>query len=276
MSFGYFSRNHVILPEKEAVVRLDNLAYAYGFGVYETMKVRKGIVYFARQHAARLLHSASCIGLEHTENEETIAASVRGLVDYLKVTACNIKILLIGGETARDAQLYIFATAPLYPNRKLYRDGATTITAVYERWMPQAKSLNMLPSYLLYREAQRQGCYDCLLVDYNGNIREGTRTNFFVMRGRTIISPPAEHILEGVTRRTILYVMQQHGFAYAEQPISVSELAGCDAVFLSSTSSKIMPVRRVDSMSFSISEQLRRLMKAYDIFLDGCGGIFPE
>ncbi|MCX7996944.1 MAG: aminotransferase class IV [Patescibacteria group bacterium] len=276
MSFSHFSRNRVILPVSEAVVPIDNLEYAYGFGVYETLKVRAGIVYFARQHVQRLLHSAALIRLEHTQSEDSILAAITELVTYLEIKSCNIKVMLIGARSPNDALLFVFATAPLYPDRKFYRDGVKTITSVYERWLPNAKSLNMLPSYLYYRDAQRAGCYDTLLVDNNGCIREGTRTNFFTLRGTTVYSPPADQILEGVTRKTVISVLKKNGFRYAEQAIKLSEIESYDGAFLTSTSTKILPIRAINGTTLPLSETIYRIIRDYDRFLVECKGVYPE
>lgn len=276
MSFNYFSKNGEILPLENAVVSLDNLEYAYGYGVYETMKVRKGILYFAKQHVERLFHSADLIELQHKYSKQQILDAIRKLVEHLNVDACNIKMMLIGAKNAEEATLYIFATAPLFPDRKLYKQGANAKTFHYERWLPNAKSLNMLPSYLIFRKATEAGCYDGLLVDKDECIREGTRTNFFVIKGKKVISPPTEKILEGVTRKTILSVMKLNGYDYEEKDIPLTSIKEYDGAFLTSTSTKIIPIKQVDDIHLEIPDALRELMKLYDSFLDECKGVFPE
>ena len=212
MTYEYFSRNGQLLPASQAVVPLDDIAYAYGFGVYETVRVSGGIVYFAQQHAARLLASAREIGLEHGFSASDTEQAIQELVRKNQAEACNVKILLVGGPTAESATLYMQCLNPLFPDRKLYKEGATLITERYQREYPHAKTLNMLPSYLAYRRALAAGAYDALLVDDEGNITEGTRTNFFGMQGRTLISPPEAGILLGVMRTVVLKVAADNGF----------------------------------------------------------------
>jgi branched-subunit amino acid aminotransferase/4-amino-4-deoxychorismate lyase len=273
---SYFSRNGELLPLDQAVVSLDNLEYSYGFGVYETMKVRKEVLYFVEQHVDRLFLSAGLIRLSHPFTKLQIITWIRAVVSENHLSASNIKMLLIGGKTSADAQLYILPLAPLFPDRKLYKTGVDTITFQYERYLPNAKSLNMLPSYLIYRQAQEAGCYDGLLIDRDGSIREGTRTNFFTIRGNTIISPPSELILEGVTRKTILHVARVHGYSYQEALIPYSSIHSFDGAFLTSTSTKIVPVRRIDSHVFPAAPAaVRQLMKHYDLFLSKTDGVFP-
>ncbi len=198
-----FSHNGKLRPVSEAQIPADRIESMYGFGVYETLKVRNGVIYFTQNHIERLLHSAECIELKHQFKSDAISSWIELLVKEVGEEALNIKMLLMGASQKEDAQLYIFPLAPLFPKRSWYRDGVSVSSYVYERWMPQAKSLNMLPSYYYYTHAQKEGHYDALLVDSQGMLREGTRTNIFVMKGTSIVSPPKEGVLEGVTLMTL-------------------------------------------------------------------------
>ena len=269
--FDYFSKNGQILSMGEAVIPVSNVEYSYGFGVYESMKVRGGIVYFVDQHVERLFSSADDIGITHPFTREDIKQYIGDLVAKLELDACNIKILLIGG---REPLLFIIPLAPLFPDRKLYSQGASTITVQYERPFPHAKALNMLQSYMAYKKAKENDCYDALLLDKAVNILEGTRTNFFAIKDKTLFTPPKERVLEGVALRTVILAAQKNGFTVQEADISEALLEEYDGAFLTSTSSKIMPIKQIDDFIFSsISENLRELMHLYNTFLDDCKGI---
>lgn len=273
MQVTHFSHNGELLPIEQAVVSLNDIAYSYGFGVYETLRVSGGIIYFVHEHVERLLHSAEAIELAHNFSHEFIEQALSALVQQNQAQACNIKVMLIGGPTATDAQLYMQCLNPLYPDRKLYSHGATLITEPYERRYPQAKTLNMLPSYLAYRKAQRAQAYDALLVDREGNITEGTRTNFFVMKGKAIISAPEDRILSGVMRKVMLKVATEHGYTIEERNIHLDDLPDYDAAFLTSTSSKVMPVLSIGSHSFGeTTPELKELMRLVDDFLANSQG----
>lgn len=269
MAYDYFSRNGQLLPIGEAVVPLSNVEYSYGFGVYETIRVSRGVAFFLDQHAQRLLASAAAIELPHDFTVEFVAKTVRELITKNQGEACNVKILLIGGPTAEAAQMYMLCLNPLFPDRKLYARGASAISCRYERPFPQAKTLNMLPSYMAYRQARQAGAYDALLVNQRGDITEGTRTNFFAIKDRVIFTPPPAEILPGVMRAAVLGVARDNGFEIVEQLISIDKLSDYDGAFLTSMSSKIMPLRAIDQHQWgSIPPALRELMTALDGLLD--------
>lgn len=275
MKFEHFSHNGKILPIAQAQVPIAWLEYAYGFGVYENIRYAKGLVYFLEDHIERLMSSAKIIGLEHEFDDALVRRSVMELLEATQPEACNLKIMLIGGITAGAAQLYIECLNPFFPDRKLYRQGADLITCNYQRAFPQAKTLNMLQSYLAYRSAKSVGAYDALLVNRSGKITEGTRTNFFALKERTIVSPPEEDILLGVTRKAVLKAATKAGFEFRQAEIGMNEVANFDAAFITSTSSKILPVRSLDGQVIfeHPASQLTLLMTVFDDYLTDCRGV---
>lgn len=273
MAFEYFSRNGAILPITEASVALSNIEYSYGFGVYESIRVANGTPYFLDDHIERLMTSAQLIGLSHTFAAASIKTFIRELLEKNAAQSCNIKILLIGAARAQDVSLNILCLNPLFPDKKLYRDGVSCSTYQYERPFPHAKTLNMLQSYLAYRDAKEAGAYDALLVNKKGCVTEGTRTNFFCIKDKTLISPPESEILLGVTRKHVVSVAGQIGFSVECKDIPLSDVKNYDAAILTSTSSKILPIRSIGDIQLDPQpEGLRTLMEAFDTFLEASKG----
>ena len=277
MDFEFFSKNGEIRPIQEAVIPLSNIEYSYGFGVYENIRAQEGIPYFLKDHVERLQISARIIGLDHRFDAALVETSVTDLIRKSGSGTYNLKVLLIGAKDAAHAALYVLALNPHFPDKKLYRDGARFLTYEYERPFPHAKTLNMLESYLAYKKAREADCYDTLLINSKGCITEGTRTNFFCMRDRTLFTPPESEILLGVTRKAVVRVASENGFSIKEGEISFSYLSQCDGALVTSTSSKILPVRQIDSLSLPpMPAALQELTKAFDAFLSDCRGILTS
>jgi len=279
MSYQIFSSQGMLQPIAEATVPLSKIEYAYGFGVYENIRVVRGRPLFMKDHIERLFLSAKVIGLLHTLQHEQIDAWIHALIKEIGDDAFNLKMLLIGGRAPEDASLSIIPLKPLFPDKKLYTKGASVTLAHYERLFPNAKTLNMLGSFIAYRDAKNTGAYDALLLNRKNEITEGTRTNFFLIKGNTIISAPKEGILEGVTMKYVLEVAKKEGMNIVYAPITIAsterrstnlreaDLREADGAFLTSTSSKIMPLTKIGEYVLQIPESLTELMKAFDAFL---------
>lgn len=268
MDFSYFSHNGTLLPIAEAMVPLHNIAYSYGFGVYETVRVTNGVALFLDLHTKRLIESARIIELDHGFDEAFIRTAILSLVkETASSGAYNLKVLLIGGS---KPDLFIQCLRPHFPDRKLYKQGVSCITEQYERPFPQAKTLNMLRSYIANKHALEHNAFEAILVNGHGEITEGTRSNFFAFDGDILLSPPAPDCLHGVTRQHIIELTKSCGFSYREVPLPLQAISDYDSVFITSTSFKIMPIQAIDQHSWKqpLTPQLQKIMKSYDALVD--------
>lgn len=268
MAFTIFSKNGSILPLDQAILPVTNIEFSYGFGVYETIRVVHRKPFFLDQHIERLWKSAEEIGLHHELSSALLLQWVQELIENLEGDSFNLKILLIGAREPKDVKLFILPLNPLFPDKRELAKGATAVTYRHERFLPHAKTLNMLPSYIAYSKAREKGCFDALFINRDECITEGTRTNFLCLRGRTILSPPREEILEGVTLMNLMRVAEEKGFPVVYEPIPLKDIRSFDGAFLTSATSKIMPLVKIDEVSFSVPETLKELMKHFDEFLD--------
>lgn len=267
------SHNGKIVTLEKAAILPTNLEFSYGFGVYETIKLRNRVLFFLDKHIDRLIHSAQTIELDHLYSQKQLMQCVKALVKADQRPSVNLKILLIGAENPEDVNLFIMALPPLFPDKKLYRHGCNLIAINYERLWPNAKTLNMMGSYLAYRKARRNDCYDGLLINRFGEITEGTRTNFYFTKGKTIYSAPEKDILLGVTRETVLEVARKNGYKSIIDKIKLEDFEKFDGAFVTSTSTKIIPVKSIiidknKTLAYpEINPEIKTLMKLYDQFL---------
>jgi branched-chain amino acid aminotransferase len=262
----YTIHNGKLIKAKDAKIGVDSIEFTYGFGVYENLKVRNRKVYFLVEHVERLFYSAGQIGLSHNFTPDQIEEWILELVKKNKTDVANVKMLLIGGK---EPDLYIMTLAPKFLDKKFYKSGVKVITKEYERYLPQVKSLNMLPSYLIFREAKEKGAFDVLLIDKNNNIVEGTRSNFFVIKNKTLYTTPVESVLDGVTRRSVIDCAKKSGYEVIEQDIALEGVFNYDGAFLTNTSGKIVPIKTLNDGSFGeICDGLKELMVKYNEYLD--------
>jgi branched-chain amino acid aminotransferase len=257
----FASVDAALVPTEEATVPVDDIDFAYGYGVYETLKVRKGVLFHADRHEERLFFSATAIGMEHPWRPGQVVDAVVELVRANGVAECNIKVLLIG------PRLYIMALPPLYPKRSDLKTGGRAITFEGERFYPQAKSLSMLVSTIAFRKAKEAGAYDALLVNRNGEVTEGTRANLFATDGRGVYTPPAYQVLAGVTKLTVSQVIRDLGIPLEERVLPAEGLGAWKGLFLTSTSTKVMPLSRVDDSEYDVPSVVAEIRRAYDAYL---------
>lgn len=257
--------NGMLIDESEANVSVFDKGYFFDFSVYTSVKVVRGKVFFLDYHIKRLFESATLIGLGHPFTKDQVAKWTKELVRANGIVDGLLRMLLIGDVDGNaKAKLFIFQVSGLtfYP-KALYRDGAKVITYSGERRVPGAKSKDLLMSFLAYREAKKADALDALLIDSNGNIREGTRTNLFAIKGETVIMPPSDLVLEGVTKKLLLESIKGH-FEVKEANISAAELDQYDGFFITSTSMNVMPICQIDKIKLARpSDKTIEIMKLF-------------
>ncbi len=257
-----------LTDESEAKISIADKGYFFDFAVYSSVKVLQGKIFFPEHHAARLLESAGLLGLEHNFQQEDVVRSMKELVVADQIQDALLRIVLIGDPDNQGGEkLFIFSVGGLtfYPD-KLYKEGAKAITFLGERRIPQAKTKDLLMSFIAYRKAKELGALDALLVDPAGNIREGTRSNIFAIKGRVLYTPPSDTVLGGIVRKIILEVAHKD-FEIKETDIALADIKNYEEVFISSTSMNVMPIKQIDDIVFDTdfpkTHEVAKLVKEY-------------
>jgi len=177
-------------------------------------------------------------------------------------------MVLIGDvEKNENAKLYIIpVTGISYYPQKVYAKGAKVITYSGERHVPTAKSKDLLLNFLALREARKHGAIEALLVDKEGTIREGTKSNFYAIKGNSILIPPKEKVLEGTVKQILLKICKDH-FEIKEEDIQLSKIKDYDEFFITSTLLNVMPISQINETkietNFEKTKTIQKLFKEY-------------
>lgn len=106
------------------------------------------------------------------------------------------------------------------------------------------------------------------MINRNGYITEGSRSNIFFIKDKTIYTTPAGLVLPGITRQKVLNICKSIGHNVIEKMIHYKELKNFESLFLTGTTRKILPVRSVDEMVFSAENKLmQRISDEYELLV---------
>jgi len=106
---------------------------------------------------------------------------------------------------------------------------------------------NYLNSILATQEAKRNGYDESILLDHLGNVSEAPGENIFILRNENVATPPSSSsALEGITRESVIEIVQNEGYKVLEREIPRTELYLADEIFLTGTAAEITPVISVD------------------------------
>jgi len=246
MNYQNVLRNGDIINWDEAKIHISQKSLWYNFGVYESIKVVQGKAFFSEEHFDRLIKSATLIGMSYQIPIEKLCHWLTLLCQSNEIKNSLVRVLLLGDPDDGQHSLFMFPLGLTFYPDKYYRRGQKVITYHGERFIPKSKSLNMLVNYIAFGEAKKKSAIDALLIDRNQHVVEGTRTNFFGVENSVVIGPRSEQVLDGVTRAKVLDLVERLKIRYQERDITLSELLQFDEIFLTSTSTNVMPIVQVD------------------------------
>jgi branched-chain amino acid aminotransferase len=123
-------------------------------------------------------------------------------------------------------------------------------------------------SAFIKTDAVRAGFDEALVLNADGHISEGSAANFFMLRNGVVATPPiTDNVLEGITRRTVVQLIQDEiGIEVQERPIDRTEVYLADEMFFCGTGAQISAITRVDHRPVGvgkIGDVTARLRKMY-------------
>ncbi len=261
----YFSWNGQLRDTPEARIAADDLDFASGFGIYETLRVRSGVLYFCEDHEARLFLSAQVLGLALRWGPGGLCREIEGLLSHSDVPEANVRVLVIGRGDGTDRDRndhFVMLVEPPHVPSSAPDSGVPCILSNGERAFPAAKSLNLLVSRMAYQRAQAAGAYDALLVAHDGVVTEGTRTSVLWEQDGEVWTTVSDRALGGVTFLHLERTLATLDIKVRRGLLSRDLLAsGAVPLWISSTSTGIVPVSRVDDTDLPRGERLAPVLQ---------------
>ena len=273
-----------ICDAADARVSVFDRGFLYGDSVYEVTRAHHGLAFALEEHLERLERSAAGI-LLHPPSRDEVRAAVEATIEASALDDAYVRIVVTRGEgeialdpaLAGAPRLVVIVRPPHPPAPEAYRDGVEVAIVGRTRFAagaptssvdPQVKSGNYLGSVLAVAEARKRNAYEAILCDNVGRLTEGSSSNFFIVKGGWVTTPPLSlGLLEGITRRKTMQLCRQAGIGIAEQPLWPIDLTSADEAFLTSSVRGLLPIVRVDGLVLGTGKPgpiTERLMRDYD------------
>lgn len=231
--------------------QFDDRRVKEGKSIYEVLRVVDGVPLFLEEHLARFNNSARYIDKALTVTELEIKNNIRKLIEENSVYDGNIKFVLNYSDEGANFLLYFISHK--YPSEDMYKVGVKTILHHAERINPNAKVINVGFREQVDKELQAKSAYEAILVNNKDNITEGSKSNIFLVKNNIVYTSLVEDVLPGVTRGRIINILNNLGIDVKETNINYKEVENMDALFITGTSPKVLPIKYVDDLVFESS-----------------------
>lgn len=219
--------------------------------VYEVIRIINGIPLFMEDHYKRLENSFDILGASISLPYGMLLSMIQKLIKANNLSDCNVKLLIYNTSVGQDSMLYV--SKSYYPSEMEYAEGVPVSLLYRSRSIPNAKVIDISYKEAAAAKIAQDKVFEVLLVNNEGILTEGSRSNLFLVRGETVYTAPDSYVLKGITRQYVLTACESSGFNVVENLNTIDSLNSMDGLFISGTSIKVLPVSRVDRIFFSSS-----------------------
>lgn len=266
-----------IVPLAEARVSALDRGFLFGDAVYEVMRIYGGKPFLEKDHLDRYARSLHSIRIEGIDLART-QAKMRELIAAGPFQEAIVYIQATRGagftrthNFPKNAKPFEFLFVEDYddaPKTEKRLTGVPVITQPDIRWgRCDIKSVNLLANCLAYEAAVQAGAAEAMLVLPDGTLTEASHSSFFwVEKGVVHSTPLADNILPGITRKLLVELARKANVPFGEGHLRVSDLSRIDELFLSGTTSEVLPVTHVDSRTIGTGNpgpQTKKMLAIY-------------
>lgn len=259
--------SHKFFIGDDAVREVKDFTAPSGIEIYEVVRVMERVPLFLEDHLKRFYHSAWLLHLEIPLKPEQIRQMLRKLIEVNGADEGNIRFSWAFRPAGKFQACFI---PHHYPGMKEYLHGVDCGVLHAERSDPNAKVVQVEVRAAADRMIRELGLYEILLVNREGCLTEGSRSNLFFIRDGVFYTSPGDEVLPGITRQKAMELIKAWGWKLVTRSVAFSDLENMEAAFLTGTSPKVLPIRKVDDLVFSIGIQaVNQLGEAYNALISG-------
>ena len=256
---GFIWYDGRLVPWRDAKLHVLSHGLHYASCVFEGERVYNGTVFRLEDHNQRLLNSAKILGFEVPAGMDDLAEATRQVITSNKIVDGYVRpIAWRGAEqmgvSAQATKIHLALAAwdwPAYFSPEARAKGIRMKWAPWARPAPhtaptQAKAAGLYMICTMSKhDAEADGCDDALMLDWRGQLAEGTGANLFLVINGELHTPTPDCFLNGLTRQTVIGLAKKRGIKVVERAIMPEELAKADEVFLTGSAAEVTPVGEI-------------------------------
>jgi len=267
------------VPIGQACVPITDWGFLRSDATYDVVTVWEGAFFRLGDHLDRFLASCGRFRLDPGRSRGEIAAILERCVTLAGLRRSYVEMIVTRGQPpwgSRDPrqavnQFYAFAVPFVWIASEEQRERGLNLRISEVQRIPaasvdpRAKNYHWNDLTMGLLGALDGGADTVVLTDAAGNVVEGPGFNVFAVSGGTLVTP-AEGVLEGITRRTVLEMAQALGIACEARALPADEARRAQEVFVSTSGGGVLPVTRIDGRPVAdgaVGPVTRRLVQTY-------------
>lgn len=235
--------------------------------LYEVFRVESGIPLFIEDHLERLFSGALKANIVLNVKQEIIRQYIADFLESSETKDGNVRLsFYIDFEKHESVNFEAKFIPHQYPSEELCQHGVSCVLMHSERINPETKMANPGLRNQANDLISRHKVYEALLVNHEGKITEGSRTNVFFIKDNILITAPCEKVLPGIVRKKTLSIAKNSGIEVHFRCLdALQELKNIEGAFITGTSPRILPLKNIEAISFKANHPIIvELMKEFN------------
>ena len=284
MAGAYDDRDGVIWMDGELVnwrdakVHILTHGLHYGSSVFEGERAYNGKIFKSREHSERLLKSGEYMDIPIPYSVDDIEAAKQEVLTAADLQDAYVRAVCwrgsgedMGVASANNPVRMAVAAwewGAYYGDAKF--NGAKLDIAKWQRPSPEtipcfAKAAGLYMICTMSKHAaEAKGCSDAMMLDYRGYVAEATGANLFFVKDGEVHTPTPDCFLNGITRQTVVGMLQERGIKVIERHIKPEELEGFEQCWLTGTAAEVTPVGQIGDYTFEVGALARDIAESYE------------
>jgi branched-chain amino acid aminotransferase len=243
--------NGELVDDVSPAVFANDHGFLLGDGVFDTLAIRNGTPTFLDRHLRRLRNGVDRLLIANAPTDEELSSALSQLIEVNGIDDARARITITPGPGSsprdRGAQpLTVISTSPLHK-------APSSISLCTVQWtrnerspLAGVKSTSWGENATILRFATTNGFDNAILCDSTGRLSECTTSNVFLVIGEQIVTPSLDSgCLPGIIREVLIDKQ-----VVSEQDLVPSDLALATEVFITSSTTGVVPVHCVDERSY--------------------------
>ena len=246
--------------ESEAKISIFDRGLLFADSVYEVTAVIDNKLIDFPAHIERLENSLNELEIKNIFSYDLLLKMHKELVNknkfsnkegliYMQVSRGTIERDFLIKDKDVTPNIFAFTQEKKLTDVNYKTNGLEIITRNDLRWQRKdIKTTQLLFATLIKTEAHKLGADDAWLIDGDGFVNEGTSNNAYIIdKNNNIITRNLSNkLLPGITRKTIIEVAKKLKLSIEERPFTVKEALESNEAFISSASTLIAPITKID------------------------------
>ena len=280
---GWIWFDGAFVPWRDAKTHVLTHGLHYGSSVFEGERMYGGEIFKLTAHSQRLKRSAELLDFDIPYSVAEIDAACKETCEKNGMTDCYIRpVAYLGAEqlsvSSLNSKVHLAIAAwewPSYFDPEVKKKGIRLEWAKWRRPDPatapstaKAAGLYMICT-MSKTAAEKRGFADAMMLDWRGYVAEATGANVFFVQNGALHTPRVDHILDGITRQTVIEMAQAKGIEVVIRDILPEELSDFSECFLTGSAAEVTPVSEIGDHRFTPGELSLTLMDDYGKLVRG-------